>query len=93
MIMTLVTSLMIIVTGGLSVFFLIGKALTEYRPNDLGRIKEVQRNVYIDIGIAAAVTSIFGFSTITLTVYQYLTFKFLLLSLLNYERMLEVNTD
>lgn len=89
----LLTSLVIIITGSLSVFFLVGKALTEYGPNDPGRIKEVQRNVYFDIGIAAAITIVFGFSTVTLTLYQYLTFKFLLLSLLNYDRMLEVNTD
>lgn len=89
----MLTSLVILITGGLSVFFLIGRALTEYRPNDLERIRLVERNVYIDIAIAAGCTAFFGFNTITLTVYQYLTFKFLCLSLLNYERMLEVNTD
>jgi len=89
----MLTTLVILVTGGLSVFFLIGKALTEYRPNDLERIKIVERNVYIDIGIAAACTAFFGSNTITLTVYEYLTFKFLCLSLLNYEKMLEVDAD
>lgn len=89
----MITSIIVVVTSALSVFFLIGRVMTEYKPNDIMRIVEVQRNVYTDIGIAVAVTLAFGFNSITLTVYHYLFCKFFILSTLNYNRVLEVSAD
>jgi len=92
----MLTAIIVVVTSALSVFFLIGRAMQDYKPNDIMRIKEVECNVYTDIVIAAAITLVvFGFNTITLTVYHYLTCKFFILSILNYDRMLitDVDTD
>lgn len=89
----MLTAAIVIFTGGLSVFFLLGRVLTEYKAHDINRIKDIQRNVYIDIAIAGIATWFLGYSDITLFIYNYLTFKFVALSILDLDSVLNVEVD
>jgi hypothetical protein len=89
----MLAALIVIFTGGLSVFFLIGKVLTEYGARDINRIKHIQHNVYIDIIIAGIATALLGYSDIVLYVYNYLTFKFMALSIMNLDLVLDVDVS
>lgn len=74
------------VVSAFSIFILLGRVLTEYKPNDLNRIKTIQSDVYIDIAIAISI--FIFFPSISSIVFHFLTIKFIFLSMVNYDTVL-----
>lgn len=79
------------VVSAFSIFTLLGRVLTEYKPHDLNRIKIIQSDVYVDIAIAFSI--FIFFPSISSTVFHFFTIKFIFMSLINYEALLRTEVS
>jgi len=76
-----------------SIFTLFGRVLTTYEANDEARIKAILRDVYLDIIIAMIMVTLFANTSASSLILHYLTVKFVIMHMANYDTLLatEVN--
>ena len=89
----MLTTLICMAIGAFSVFTLFGRVLTTYEANDEARIKAILRDVYLDIVIAMVMVTLFANTSASSLILHYLTVKFVIMHMANYDTLLatEVN--
>lgn len=88
----MISTIIAMILSGVTVFLLIGKALTEYQVNDLNRIKIIQREVYFEIAVTLCFFLLLP-PAISAVVLHYITIKFMFLSTINYETLLSTDIN